>query len=385
MKNVDNKNRFQESSFDDELLKIINTSYLSSDDIKWLKSKRWFKRFIKIYAKELKERYKDSKPIKKEIKTTNEDIEVLDFTQSINVPKEEIIEILDFTKTIDVTNVKDITESLGKAKKKVKIEKTLWSILIVICSLIAIGLIVILVNWKLENDKTDDMVESIYEVAEVKEITTTSSNSTEAVKKSKKLSDYEKYGNMNMLDVNFENLKNINSDTVGWIKVEGTKINYPFVKTDNNEYYLKHSFDKSSNKKGWVFLDFRNNIDNLSKNTILYAHGLVNNQMFGSMRKVIKPSWYNNKKNHIIKVSTPNSNQLWQVFSVYTIEPESYYITTNFSDNDFSSFIDEIKKRSINNFGVEVTNSDKILTLSSCYDNKKRMVMHSKLISYEKK
>ena len=373
------------SSFDDELLKIINTSYLSNDDIKWLKSKRWFKRFIKIYAKELKERYKDSKPIKKEIKTTNEDIEVLDFTQSINVPKEEIIEILDFTKNIDVTNVKDITESLGKAKKKVKIEKTLWSILIVVCTLIAIGLIVILVNWKLENDKTDDMVESIYEVAEVKEITTTSSNSTEVVKKSKKLSDYEKYGNMNMLDVNFENLKNINSDTVGWIKVDGTKINYPFVKTDNNDYYLKHSFDKSSNKKGWVFLDFRNNIDSLSKNTILYAHGLVNNQMFGSMRKVIKPSWYNNKKNHIIKVSTPNSNQLWQVFSVYTIEPESYYITTNFSDNDFSGFIDEIKKRSINNFGVEVTNNDKILTLSSCYDNKKRMVMHSKLISYEKK
>ena len=107
--------------------------------------------------------------------------------------------------------------------------------------------------------------------------------------------------------------------------------------------------------------------------------------MFGSMRKVIKPNWYNNKKNHILKVSTPNSNQLWQVFSVYTIEPESYYITTNFSDNDFSDFIDKIKKRSINDFNVEVKNSDKILTLSSCYDNKKRMVLHAKLINYENK
>ena len=383
MKNIDD-NDVKTSSFDDELLKIINTSYLSNEDVRWLKSKRWFKRFIKIYAKELKERYKDSKPIKKEITTTKEDIEVLDFTQSINVPPKEVIEILDFTKTIDVTNVKDITESLGKAKRKVKIEKTIWSIIIALCSFVAIILIVILVNWNLENKKTKDIVKKINKVAEVKEITATNGN-TKTDKKSKKLSDYEKYGNMNMFNVNFNNLKDINPDTVGWIKVEGTKINYPFVKTDNNDYYLKHSFDKTSNKKGWVFLDFRNNIDNLSKNTILYAHGLVNNQMFGSMRKVLKPNWYNNKKNHIIKVVTPNSNQLWQVFSVYTIEPESYYITTNFSDNDYSSFIDEIKKRSINNFNVEVTNNDKILTLSSCYDNKKRMVMHSKLINYEKK
>ncbi|MBQ9012945.1 MAG: class B sortase [Bacilli bacterium] len=379
---MNKKEKNNVSSLDDELLKIINTSYLSNEDVKWLKSKRWFKRFIKIYAKELKERYKDSKPIKKEIKTTKEDIEVLDFTQSINIPPKEVIEVLDFTKTIDVTNVKDISESAIKAKKRVKIEKTLWSILIVVSTLIAIVLIVILVNWNLENKKTNNIVESIYKVANVKEITTKSNAKT---KKNKVLSYYEKYGNMNMLEVNFNNLKNINPDTVGWIKVDGTKINYPFVKTDNNEYYLKHSFDKSSNKKGWVFLDFRNNIDNLSRNTILYAHGLVNNQMFGSMRKVIKPNWYNNKKNHILKVSTPNSNQLWQVFSVYTIEPESYYITTNFSDNDFSDFIDKIKKRSINDFNVEVKNSDKILTLSSCYDNKKRMVLHAKLINYENK
>ena len=379
---MNKKEKNNVSSLDDELLKIINTSYLSNEDVKWLKSKRWFKRFIKIYAKELKERYKDSKPIKKEIKTTKEDIEVLDFTQSINIPPKEVIEVLDFTKTIDVTNVKDISESAIKAKKRVKIEKTLWSILIAVSTLIAIVLIVILVNWNLENKKTNNIVESIYKVANVKEITTKSNAKT---KKNKVLSYYEKYGNMNMLEVNFNNLKNINPDTVGWIKVDGTKINYPFVKTDNNEYYLKHSFDKSSNKKGWVFLDFRNNIDNLSRNTILYAHGLVNNQMFGSMRKVIKPNWYNNKKNHILKVSTPNSNQLWQVFSVYTIEPESYYITTNFSDNDFSDFIDKIKKRSVNDFNVEVKNSDKILTLSSCYDNKKRMVLHAKLISYENK
>ena len=186
---------------------------------------------------------------------------------------------------------------------------------------------------------------------------------------------------MNMIKVNFDNLLQINNDTKGWIMVPGTNVNYPFVQSNDNLYYLKHSYDKSSNKKGWVFLDYRNNMDNLSKNTIIYAHGLVNNQMFGSLRKILKSSWYNNKNNHIIKLSTPTSNQLWQVFSTYTIEPEDYYITTSFSsDEEFQEFINTIKSRSVYDYGTEINTNDNILTLSSCYSDTKRMVLHAKLI-----
>lgn len=371
------------------LLEVINSSYLSIEDVKWLKSKRWFKRFLKIYAKELKKRYKNKPLIKKEINPKEEDIEVLDFTKTINIPSKEVIEILDFTKTIDITDVKDITLATDKAKKKVKIEKNIWSIVIIICSFIIIILLVILFNWYLENKKTNDMIEIINEVAEVKEIEvaepTTSENNQENVTTTT-ISDYYRYANMNMLEVNFENLISINEDTKGWIKVEGTNINYPFVQANDNDYYLKHSYDKTSNKKGWVFLDYRNSMDNLSKNTILYAHGLVNNTMFGSMRKVIKPSWYNKKNNHIIKVSTPYNNELWQVFSTYTIEPESYYITTNFSsDDEFLNFISVLKSRSVYDYNIDVGASDKILTLSSCYDNTKRMVLHAKLISVQER
>lgn len=385
-----NKNDIDDifSSDEQSLLDVINASYLSIEDVKWLKSRRWFKRFLKVYSKELKKRYKNKPVIKKDIFPTDEDAEVLDFTKTINIPQKEVIEILDFTKTIDVTDTKDIIKATENAKKKVKVEKTIYSSVIAICSFILVILSVMLVNWYLENKKTNDVLDTIYEVAKVKEITTTTNieedNEKETTKKIESL--YSIYGNMNMLDVNFDNLKSINSDTVGWIKVNGTKINYPFVKTSDNEFYLKHSFDKSSNKKGWVFLDYRNDIDFLSKNTILYAHGLVNNQMFGSMRNVIKPNWYNNKNNHIIKISTTNNNQLWQVFSTYTIEPESYYITTNFlSDEEYNNFIETIKSRSVYDYKTEVSTNDKILTLSSCYDNKKRMVLHAKLISIQNK
>lgn len=371
------------------LLEVINSSYLSIEDVKWLKSKRWFKRFLKIYAKELKKRYRNKPVIKKEINPKEDDIEVLDFTKTINIPSKEVIEILDFTKTIDITDVKDITLATDKAKKKVKIEKNIWSSIIIICSFIIIILLVILLNWYLENKKTNDMVEIINEVADIKEIKVakpiTSENNQENVTTTT-VSDYYRYANMNMIEVDFENLISINEDTKGWIKVEGTNINYPFVQANDNDYYLKHSYDKTSNKKGWVFLDYRNSMDNLSKNTILYAHGLVNNTMFGSMRKVIKPSWYNKKNNHIIKVSTPYNNELWQVFSTYTIEPESYYITTNFlSDDEFLNFVNVIKSRSVYDYNVDVGVNDKILTLSSCYDNTKRMVLHAKLISIQER
>lgn len=380
---------------DKSLLDVINSSYLSVDDVKWLKSRKWFKRFLRVYSKELKKRYKNKniEEIRKVEKNTinnkydENDIEVLDFTKTISMPSKEVIEILDFTRTIDITDVKDIDIATNNAKKKVKKEKIVWSTILIISFIILIILIVILMNWYLENKKTNDMLSAINEASELKEkvITTTKediSDNENIVTTTTKPSLYEEYGNMNILEVNFDNLKNINSDTVGWIKVNSTNINYPFVKASDNEYYLKHTYDKTSNKKGWVFLDYRNDIDNLGKNTILYAHGLVNNQMFGSLRKVLKSSWYNNKKNHIITIVTPNTNLKWQVFSVYTIEPESYYITTNFeNDEEFDELVSLVKQRSIYDFKVDVSSSDKMLTLSSCYDDKKRMVLHAKLIN----
>lgn len=371
------------------LLDVISASYLTPDDVKWLKSKRWFKKFIKIYAKELKKRYKDKPVILKEVtEHKKEDIEVLDFTQAIKMPSKEVVEILDFTKTIDITDIKDITKATDIAKKKIKREKAFWNGVLGICFAVIIILLVILVNWFLENRKTTDIIDDIYEVADVTEITTTTTSTSkdDNTPTTTALSDYYKYKNMNMLSVNFDNLKNINEDTKGWIKVENTNINYPFVQSNDNEYYLKHSFDKTSNKKGWVFLDYRNDIDNLSKNTILYAHGLNNNTMFGSMRTVVKKSWYTNKNNHILRISTPTTNQFWQVFSVYTIIPESYYITTRFNtDEEFETFLNILKERSIYDFGTSLNKDDKIITLSSCYDNEKRMVLHAKLIKTELK
>lgn len=383
--NSNKKDTLKNISPDDKsLLEVLNTSYLSIDDVKWLKSKRWFKRFLKVYSKELQKRFNNTNNNVNNNVSNSSNKELLDYTRSLDV-EEEVIEILDFTRTIDVTNVNDIVKANEKAKKKVKIEKAFYGVFITLCIFILMILIVVIINWILENKKTDNIIDDIYEVAEIEEITTTEKKDKnieqEVITTTIEDSLYTKYNNMNMIKVNFDNLLQINNDTKGWIMVPGTNVNYPFVQSNDNLYYLKHSYDKSSNKKGWVFLDYRNNMDNLSKNTIIYAHGLVNNQMFGSLRKILKSSWYNNKNNHIIKLSTPTSNQLWQVFSTYTIEPEDYYITTSFSsDEEFQEFINIIKSRSVYDYGTKINTNDNILTLSSCYSDTKRMVLHAKLI-----
>ena len=241
--------------------------------------------------------------------------------------------------------------------------------------------------WKTDGDKTKEISNEIAEEIEVEETPAIEENTEIINPPTDTDNDYWNYIKMDMLSVDFNELKNKNSDTIGWIKVEGTNINYPVVQTTDNKYYLNHSYDKTYNEAGWVYADYRNSFDELDKNTVIYAHGRVDTTMFGSLKNILKSSWYNNKNNHIIKFSTPKENTLWQVFSVYTIEAESYYITTKFpSDEYFKEFATTLKNRSKIEFSAVPNENDKILTLSTCKDSKgNRVVMHAKLIKVETK
>ena len=189
---------------------------------------------------------------------------------------------------------------------------------------------------------------------------------------------------MDLLEVDFNELLQKNSDTVGWIEVKGTNINYPVVQTTDNSYYLSHAFDKTQYDAGWVFMDYRNDATNFDQNTIIYAHSRYNQTMFGSLKNILTSSWYNNKNNYIIRMSTPTENTMWQVFSVYHIETTNDYIQTEFaSDEEYQSFLDMLKGRSAVTFDTSLNTTDKILTLSTCYNKTDKVVMHAKLIKRE--
>ena len=128
-----------------------------------------------------------------------------------------------------------------------------------------------LMTWSIDNQKTNNIVKKINII------------SKEEIKEDKTLS------------IDFNQLLQTNNEVVGWIKINGTKVDYPIVKHNDNSYYLTHSFDKTENEAGWIFMDSRNNHNNLDFNTIIYGHGRRDGSMFGGLFQTLNKEWINNE------------------------------------------------------------------------------------------
>ena len=154
----------------------------------------------------------------------------------------------------------------------------------------------------------------------------------------------------------------------------------PVVQADDNEYYLRRSFDKSYNLSGWAFADYKNKFDGTDKNIIIYGHNRRDNIMFSPLINIVKPEWYDNDENRYVSFITEEKESIYEVFSVYQTEVEDYYIQTEFnSAEEYKEFLDTLKSRSQKDYGVEVSENDQILTLSTCGNNSKyRVILHAK-------
>ena len=185
-------------------------------------------------------------------------------------------------------------------------------------------------------------------------------------------------------DIDFNILKKRNPDTIAYIKVNNTNINYVVVKGQDNNYYLKHNYDKKWNVAGWIFGDYRNKYDGFDKNLIIYGHNMKDGSMFDSLKKTITKEWYENEDNHIVTLVTEDNTYYYRVFSTYSILAEDYYIKTSFkNDKEYNTFLNTLKKRSVYKYNIDLTSEDRILTLSSCIgDGKRRVVLHAKLEEY---
>ena len=96
-----------------------------------------------------------------------------------------------------------------------------------------------IIRWNEDNKHTEQILKEIQEIKEIENNETVQVDVTN--------------------NINFNELIERNSDTVGWITVNNTNIDYPIVQASNNEYYLNHSFDRKYTDAGWVFEDYRNN------------------------------------------------------------------------------------------------------------------------------
>lgn len=183
----------------------------------------------------------------------------------------------------------------------------------------------------------------------------------------------------------FSKLKETNSDTVAWLYVPGTDIDMPIVKGENNTYYLTHDFDKKSNAMGWAFADSQNTFPNLSTNTIMYGHTYRMTTIFSKLKNVLEKKWLNDENMQRITLDTEKERLIFKVFSVYTTEKTNDYLQIDFSSKEkYQEYLNTSLKRSIKDFKTIPTTSNRIITLSTCYqDSNHRLIVQAKLIGSE--
>ena len=189
-----------------------------------------------------------------------------------------------------------------------------------------------------------------------------------------------------------------NSDTIGWLYLDGTTIDDAVVKTsynDNNQYYLRRNAKGESDYYGCYYADWRcssGNRDFLSKNTVIYGHSMSEDPdgvKFSQLKKYLHSDFA--KTHPYIYFSTIEEDMVWEIFAVFYTDIQFDYINPNPAASAYTGLIEKAKSLSIYDYGIDVTGTDKILTLSTCtyqlpngtklsYPNNYRYVVMAKLV-----
>lgn len=184
-----------------------------------------------------------------------------------------------------------------------------------------------------------------------------------------------------MLDA-FRSLYRRNADVRGWLTFStqgedlfGGAIDNPVMQTLDNDYYLTHDFLHDTDKAGSLYFDYRNDLSAVgeNRNLIIYGHNLKSGLMFSRFNLLSKGTLFRARKLTTLTLSTLYEQRTYKVFAVMIVnanaeeEPIFNYIRTQFTDEEFAQFFDDVRSRSLYDFGdVDVTADDELLTLSTC-------------------
>ena len=171
------------------------------------------------------------------------------------------------------------------------------------------------------------------------------------------------------------NLKQENQDTVGWIQIEDTIVDYPLLQSTDKDkdYYLTHNYKNEKTKYGSIYLYKDSNITDINSNVIIYGHNMKDEQMFNTLLKYENKDFYN--KHSSIKVATENKENEYTIVSVfksrifYQDEKDvfRYYNYTNFEDEKtYNEYIENCKKIQLYDTGVSAEYGEKLITLITC-------------------
>ncbi|MBR5528817.1 MAG: class B sortase [Clostridia bacterium] len=166
---------------------------------------------------------------------------------------------------------------------------------------------------------------------------------------------------------NLEALKHINSNVFAWIKIDGTNVDYPVVRSPrgNNNYYLFRDLNNQINESGSIFCDYNNSM-NLSdnRNTCIYGHNMNDQSMFQTIMNLKSRQVMLETQ---IEIYTSAGIYVYTPIAAYEAMPSEQFFRVAFTDDvDFENFLGYIKAKARSKLPVVPTKDDKILTLVTC-------------------
>lgn len=165
--------------------------------------------------------------------------------------------------------------------------------------------------------------------------------------------------------MDFSTLTELNPDICAWIRLDGTNIDYPVVRTDNNDFYLTHMFNREENSSGSIFVDYRNTGDFTDRNTVIYGHQMKNGTMFNALEEYKDPSFY--EISPTLMMLTPDGDYLIELICGTIEDGNEQFVEFNFdSEESFSSYVEKFRARSTFVSDVELRPGDRIVSLCTC-------------------
>ena len=250
-------------------------------------------------------------------------------------------------------------------EKKIKRSKIINRIILIICACVfvfaAFKLVSILLEYKKGNDIYDNIEGNILEDKPVN-ITIGDDNQDVTVP----------------FVYNHQALLNINPDGLGFLYVPSVDIRLPIAQTTDNDFYLTHTFDKTYNGNGCLFVDYRITNKLKANHVLIYGHNMNSGAMFGSLSRYETPSFYQTEGNDVFYIYTEDVIRKYKIFTVYITDPISDTFTFNFSNlAGLREYAKNVQGQSLYNTGVDITNTTQIVTFSTCTNNSKQRLIVS--------
>lgn len=190
--------------------------------------------------------------------------------------------------------------------------------------------------------------------------------------------------------VDFAALQQRNPDVYAWIQIPNTAVDYPILQSStDNAYYLNHTIDGEEKKEGAIFTENFNTKTFEDPNTVIYGHDMKNGSMFQSIHNYMDRNFFDTNRD--ITIYMPDQILHYKIFAAYLTDNKHLLMNYNFwNQEEYKQYLDSIfSKRDMNAFvdtSMEVTNEDKIITLSTCYAgiSTQRYLVQAVLVSIEK-